>query len=883
MPLTDLIRARNYDAVIAALKENPALLEQLDEDRNRPLHVAAQEGDLAMVRLLIEQGADVNGEGLWFHTALFWAARAGNRDLCNFLKQRGATANFDVDVNTEMMITPLCEALLEGEVEKARLLLDLGASPDASGCSGNPLYLMFSWTKGLADLPGDTETILKADDERRKAHMNKMRDVARRVLERGADPNGAKTNPLIVDAVCCATNVEGLDFTQEIELLLDHGANIEATKNGAFGVDSCILMDSDEWFLDYEPNDVTALHAAAQFGNLSTARLLLARGANPNAETQEKDKPIHFVFFQHAFDLAATWQARKSLFEALVSHGADINARDGMGRTVLHCVVSAFRDTNLEISWRPIARAEYDALLIQVLALLAAHGADFTIQDYQGRTPQDLASLPTDSNPWFSTLWRTCSLRALGKPRVATRLNAIEAKIERLDTITVDEGLKKSDVQWLVKTAESQIEIAIRKAAATVLVGITQREYWLDGSCPAADVALRWVCNAFTHPNEQLRNIAVTVLGDWTNDYLTAVKTSDPSHEKNLPDLPRDGDWLEAVVDVLVKHHPKVAACLILRFGMRRETLIDAEWELLWEDEPFITLCRYCRTLDRDGVKLLLRLIEKVAQSLSEEEQSLRDFVTWPRDQALRQCVRGWVDIDLAYAVALMNRLSIDNQINGAVHDLLPVVEKLVAKGTISAKAAAKKLHPLLRVCASVVERSIESYAFEDNSPNYWHNTTIYDVAESVPPLWEVAATISSLNPANATSVWEQAIRLLDPYVSKPPNLCEYQVLTFCEQWDRLVKGTHPDPKVLFPLIDEKMIVVEEEVYETLLPHGLVLVLNQHEGEKLAQQVASRIEDEETPYDLESKEGQYVQVFLSLWAREDRDGFLSFARNWIAA
>ncbi|MBV8809728.1 MAG: ankyrin repeat domain-containing protein [Acidobacteriaceae bacterium] len=91
--------------------------------QNTPLHAAAAGGHVDLVTLLLQRGAAPNAtqEGGW--TALHSAAQAGNRPMVEALIANGA----DVNVRAGNQQAPLDLALMRGHEEIATLLEELGA------------------------------------------------------------------------------------------------------------------------------------------------------------------------------------------------------------------------------------------------------------------------------------------------------------------------------------------------------------------------------------------------------------------------------------------------------------------------------------------------------------------------------------------------------------------------------------------------------------------------------------------------------------------------------------------------------------------------------------------------------------------------------------
>jgi len=87
-------------------------------------------------------------------------------------------------------------------------------------------------------------------------------DVARYLIERGADVNAQAQNPMRVFPVHAAATTGD---RQTMTMLLERGADPNAKQQ----------------------MDFTALHGAASHGDIEMAKLLLAHGADPNAKTTD--------------------------------------------------------------------------------------------------------------------------------------------------------------------------------------------------------------------------------------------------------------------------------------------------------------------------------------------------------------------------------------------------------------------------------------------------------------------------------------------------------------------------------------------------------------------------------------------------------------------
>ena len=90
----------------------------------QPLHFAATNGDVELVKLLLDRGATINAATQDGWTALHFACLRGDEGLVQLLLDRGAV----VSMTTKSGLSALSIATSEGDPEIVELLLDRGAS-----------------------------------------------------------------------------------------------------------------------------------------------------------------------------------------------------------------------------------------------------------------------------------------------------------------------------------------------------------------------------------------------------------------------------------------------------------------------------------------------------------------------------------------------------------------------------------------------------------------------------------------------------------------------------------------------------------------------------------------------------------------------------------
>jgi ankyrin repeat protein len=219
--------------------ENPELLETPDGDDNMPLHKAAEDGRLGLMKVLVHRGADVTALGEYGQTALHRAVYWGHTKMAAFLLSKGAGPG----VMDELGVTPLMEASTGGHLGVVQMLVQHmeGQGLDERDCEGRTA-LQFAAGEG-------------------------HEDVVAFLLGQGAQAAGKEG--------CRA------------------GALMDACGNSRLGVVKMLLAHmKGQGLSDGDEQGRTALHYAARFGADEVLRLLLLSGADPTRTNRDGHTPL---------------------------------------------------------------------------------------------------------------------------------------------------------------------------------------------------------------------------------------------------------------------------------------------------------------------------------------------------------------------------------------------------------------------------------------------------------------------------------------------------------------------------------------------------------------------------------------------------------------
>ncbi len=117
--------ARDFEAAKKAMEDGANVNPVCDFDVVcKPLARAAHEGDMEMIKFLLDNGADINGFAAYAEVPLIYAIGNGQQEAAKFLTEAGA----DVNLSSAFGATPFIGAVSTGDIELTTLMLKKGAN-----------------------------------------------------------------------------------------------------------------------------------------------------------------------------------------------------------------------------------------------------------------------------------------------------------------------------------------------------------------------------------------------------------------------------------------------------------------------------------------------------------------------------------------------------------------------------------------------------------------------------------------------------------------------------------------------------------------------------------------------------------------------------------
>ena len=358
-PLIEAVRNQDHDVVRALLRE------QVDVNAPQPdgataLHWAVHWEDLELADLLIGAGADVNVANDLGVTALVMACTSGNAALVGRLLVAGADPNATLASGE----TALMAAARAGSLEAVEALVDRGADVNATETARGQSALMW-------------------------AVANRHPEVTRVLLEHGADVHARSSTRTLVFSMGGSRSAGSASGGISLEEVEQGGSTplLFAARSGDLE-SARLLVAAGADVEDTTADGNTALVIAAHSGQGSLAAFLLDEGADANSAPLGYTALHAAVVRGNLLDrdvLNRDPRAGVSLVRALVTHGADPNARLVKGTPVRRWS----HDFAFMAPWVGATPLWLAAKFLEVdmMRVLVDAGADLRLASRNGTTP----------------------------------------------------------------------------------------------------------------------------------------------------------------------------------------------------------------------------------------------------------------------------------------------------------------------------------------------------------------------------------------------------------------------------------------------------------------------------------------------------------------
>ena len=364
-PVADAAMRDDVAAVRALLAEG-ADVDAPRGDGMTGLHWAALNGNAEIARMLVGAGADLEAATrIGAHTALHVAGREGSGEVVAILAEAGA----NVGAVTETGATPLHFAAASGDARAVTALLDHGARVDAMEPEWGQTPLMFAAAPGrtnavvaLLEAGADATITARVMDLVERDILDRFSERRRRT-EIAALRGGADALSYPVESGVAGRTPQGSTAPLTSREEQARQAAQEALEAQRQTGEPIPLNYAD---LVGKHGGLSAIHLAAREGRTSTVMALLDRGVDidmPSAA--DNTTPMLMAAINGYFDLVAD----------LLERGADPNLASDAGATPLYAV--------LNMHWAPKARhpqpLEYEQQetgYLELMRALLEAGAD---------------------------------------------------------------------------------------------------------------------------------------------------------------------------------------------------------------------------------------------------------------------------------------------------------------------------------------------------------------------------------------------------------------------------------------------------------------------------------------------------------------------------
>src|SRR5262245_511186 len=376
------------------------------------LMTAARVGNVEAVKALLARGANPNALEQREQTALMWAAAEGHATVVRALIEAGSTINSTLPSG----FTPLFFAVREGHIDVVRVLLEGGVNVNET--------LQPKADRPASPLGANYKPIRNGTSPLMLAVENGHFELAIALVQAGADPNDQRSGFTALHAISWVRKPDASDVgdpapigsgrltsLQFVGALVARGANVNARLAKVPRPPASATLLGTE--------GATPFLMAADRADVPLMRELLKAGADPFLPNADKSTPLMAAAgfgTSDPLEEAGTEDEALDAVKMLLDLGADINAVDNKGDTVMHGA----------------AYGNFPA----IVQLLADRGADINVwkkPDTEGRTPLFIAEgykagRPQPSRPTIDVIERLMAAAGVSTEGIRPRIRDIYEK-----------------------------------------------------------------------------------------------------------------------------------------------------------------------------------------------------------------------------------------------------------------------------------------------------------------------------------------------------------------------------------------------------------------------------------------------------------------------
>jgi ankyrin repeat protein len=329
-PLMTAARSGNADIVRLLLTAGADPKAVSNDYKQNALMWAIAERHVAVVRALLNHGADLSARSSGGFTPLLFAARYGDPEIADLLLAAGADArDAAAGGNTALLV-----AAVRGHVDVAKALLRRGADPNVAEAG----YTVLHWAAGLweTELSGPNGVVAEGEWRAVAGLSERKLELVQALLSHGADPNARM-----------AKNPPRVGYTQ---------LNVE---HNVAGVNPF--------------PDATPFLLAAMAADVPVMRALVAAGADPKLVARDGTTALMLAsgLGRYPAENSVTENQAIEAVKASLALGNDVNAVNKAGNTALHGAALIKANT--------------------IIRLLVESGAAMDVKNNRGQTAVTLA------------------------------------------------------------------------------------------------------------------------------------------------------------------------------------------------------------------------------------------------------------------------------------------------------------------------------------------------------------------------------------------------------------------------------------------------------------------------------------------------------------